>query len=136
VEYDPASQWYNASITIIAGWLKAGGRVGYDALAQPPDDVRARLRRLGLELDHLEREKKIFFNDWYTLMLGQKSKENDAPETLKVPELSIRISQGWMRGPSEPDKLAISDDESRLARFNDEKAWVELELTRYFELHL
>ena len=41
-----------------------------------------------------------------------------------------------MRGPSEPDKLAISDDESTLARFNDEKAWVELELTRYFELRL
>lgn len=51
VEYDPASQWYNASITISAGWLKAGGKVDYDALAQPPDDVRAKLRGLGLELD-------------------------------------------------------------------------------------
>jgi hypothetical protein len=29
VEYDPASQWYDASLTILAGWLKTGGKVSY-----------------------------------------------------------------------------------------------------------
>lgn len=49
VEYDPASQWYNASLTIMAGWLKTGGTGTYHTYAQPPDDVRSQLRRLGVD---------------------------------------------------------------------------------------
>jgi len=43
VEFDPASQWYNASITMAAGWLKTGGSVSYIAHSQSPNDVRFQL---------------------------------------------------------------------------------------------
>jgi KaiC/GvpD/RAD55 family RecA-like ATPase len=130
VEYNPASQWYNASISIAAGWLNTGGKVDYDTFSQSPDDIRAQLRRVGLEPEVLEREHKLTITDWYTATLGQKSNEKHSHESLKIPELSIYFAQTIMRGEPEPDHLYIVDDESTFARFNDEKTWVELELTR------
>jgi len=130
VEFDPASQWYNASITITAAWLKTGGKVDYDVFAQPPDDIRVQLIRLGLEPEKFEREEKLTITDWYTATLGQKSKEKHSHDTLRFHELSIYFAKTHMRGEPETDKLYITDDESTFTRFNDEKAWVELELTR------
>jgi len=130
VEYDAASQWYNASITITAGWLMTGGRADYDAFAHPTDDIRSHLRRIGLEPEVLEQQEKLNITDWYTATLGQKSKEKHSHETLKIPELSIYFAQTLMRGEPEPDHLYMEDDDSTFARFNDEKTWIELELTR------
>ena len=129
-EFDPTSQWYNASITITAGWLRSSGRVDYDTFAQPPDDVRAQLNRLGFEPEVLEREEKLTITDWYTTTLGQKSKEKHSHDTLKIHELSPYFAASVMLGEPEPDHLYIADDDTTFARFNDEKAFVELELTR------
>jgi len=130
VEYDPTSQWYNACTTITVNWIRTGGRVGYAACAQSPDSVRGQLKRLELDSDTLEKEETLIFSDWYTGTLGQKSKEEYHHDALKISELSIKFSQSFMKGPVEPDFLIISEDESTLARFNEEKAWVEFELTR------
>lgn len=35
-----------------------------------------------------------------------------------------------MKGPPVPGRLVIVDDESTWTRFNDEKSWIELQLTR------
>ena len=110
--------------------MRTEGRVDYDTFAQPPDDVRTRLKRLGLEIESLERENRLTITDWYTATLGQKSKEKFAHDSLKFSELSIYFSQTIMRGEPEPDHLYLADDDSTFARFNEEKAWVELELTR------
>jgi hypothetical protein len=48
IEFDSASQWYNASFTITAGWLKQGGKVDYWIAAQPPEKMRSQLRKLGI----------------------------------------------------------------------------------------
>lgn len=130
VEYDAVSQWYNASITITGGWLKTGGRADYDAFARAPHDVRVKLRQIGLEPDVLEKEEKLNVTDWYTATLGQKSNEKHSHESLRISELSIYFAQTIMRGEAEPDHLYMVDDESTFARFNDERTWVELELTR------
>jgi KaiC/GvpD/RAD55 family RecA-like ATPase len=116
-----------------AGWITTGGRVEYATCAQSPDEVRTQLRRLRLEPDQLEREEKLTITDWYTATLGQKSKEKSHVETLKVSELSIGFSKD-MKGPPGSGLLIISDDESFLARFNEEKAWIEFELTRVLPL--
>jgi KaiC/GvpD/RAD55 family RecA-like ATPase len=133
VEYDPTSQWYNASLTVFAGWLKTGGTGSYHTYAQPPDDVRSQLRRLGVDTNTPERyetsEEFPLIIDWYTLTTGLKSKESNSPSSLKVAEFSIDMID-FMKGPPAPNRLAISDDESTMARFNDEKSWIELELTR------
>jgi len=51
VEYDSKSQWYAASLTIAAGWLKTGGKVIYNNSAQPPDAIRLLLNQLPSQVD-------------------------------------------------------------------------------------
>ncbi len=130
MEFDPASQWYAASVTIAAGWLMTGGTVTYNVYAQPPSNIRQQLARFGLNTERLEEEDKLAIIDWYSLTLGQKSQEKYTVPSLKVADLSIFFSKEQMRGPSEPGALVIVDNLSVLDRFNDEKSWVELELTR------
>jgi hypothetical protein len=130
VEYDPASQWYNASITMAAGWLRTGGSVAYNAAAQSPDKVRSQLMRHGIDAGEFEKNEKLSIIDFYTATLGQKSKEKQAVDSLKVSDMSIFVAKNLMRGPSVPDVLRLTDDHSVLSRFNDEKIWVEFLLTR------
>jgi KaiC/GvpD/RAD55 family RecA-like ATPase len=130
VEFDPASQWYSAALTIAAGWLRTGGSVSYIAHSQSPDDVRSQLRRLGLPVEELEQKDRLWITDLYTLSLGQKSKEKFGPESLKVADLSIWIAREAMVESPAPEFLVIAENGSTLDRFNDEKNWVELYLTR------
>ncbi len=138
VEYDPASQWYNALSTIVAVWIATGGRVFHNVAAAPSDNARAQLRRLGLDVEELERNGRLTILDWYTATLGQKSKEKYAFDSLKVADLSIRFSKAGkgdadagIPSPVSPDVLRVQDDCSFLARFNDEKSMVEFLLTRF-----
>jgi len=130
VEFDPASQWFNASLTIVVGWIKGGGKVSYSVSTQPPESIRLKLKRQGLDPKTLEEEGKLRIWDWYTAALGQKSNEPFAIGSMKVSDLSIFYSQEQLRGPPLPTSLNIIDDGSILARFNEEKNWVEFSLTR------
>jgi len=137
VEYDAASQWYRASLTITREWLKAGGEVGYNVAAQFPNNLRSQLRKLGLNVEELETGGKLEIWDWYTTTLGQKSKERFVgSSTLKVADLSIEIGREELKpamaGETYPEYLRIWDNCSVMARFNDDKAWVEFILTRIF----
>jgi KaiC/GvpD/RAD55 family RecA-like ATPase len=130
VEFDPASQWYNASLTIAAGWLKTGGSVSYIAQSQSPNDIRAQLHTLGVETEGLEQNDRLWITDFYAGSLGQKSKEKFAPESLKVSDLSLWIARDAMVDSPSPEALVLADNISVLDRFNDEKNWVEMFLTR------
>ena len=130
VEFDPASQWINASLTIAAGWVKDGGSVSYVANSQSPDDIRSQLRRLGLAVEELERTDRLWITDLYSASIGQKSKERFAVESLKVADLSIYIGREAMGDSPAPEFLVIADNNSILDRFNAEKNWVEMYLTR------
>jgi KaiC/GvpD/RAD55 family RecA-like ATPase len=132
VEFDPASQWYNASITIAAGWLRTAGTLNFLLTARPPDKIRAQLNRLGTDAKDFEKNDKLRIWDAYSATLGVKSQEKYAFDTLKVADLSIRVSKEFMRGPPSPDLLWVLENSSVLARFNDEKAWVEYTLSRRF----
>jgi len=132
VEYDPSSQWYAASVSMAAGWLRTGGRVMYVTYAQPPDGVRSQLSRLGVIADELEKNDKLEIWDGYTCQLGQRSKEKYAHESLKVSDLSIMYAREQLRRPPAPELLRISDNASSAARVNDEKALVEYLITRAF----
>ncbi len=137
VEYTGASRWYDACLTMAAGWLKTGGRVSYSAYVRPPEFVRSKLERLGLNPGELEEDDRLRIWDFYTASLGQKSKERLAIDSLKVADLSILFAKQVMAGhpalgrhPYGPDWLRIADNGSTLARFNDEKAQVEFRLSR------
>lgn len=139
VEYDPTSTWYQASLSIAAGWLRAGGVVTYNVTAQPPENVRAQLSRFELNVSELEANDKLRVFDWYTATLGRKSNEKYAFYSLKAADLSVLYGKFMMASeggidlqppqPS-PDWLRIFDDVSCLARFNEEKSWVEFVRTR------
>lgn len=138
IEFDPASQWHNACLTIVAGWLREGGSVSLSVASQPLDRVRSKLRRLGLNPEALETDvegdETLRIWDWYTISMGGKSKEKYAINSLKVSDLSIFYSQEQLRGPPMPHRLLVIDDGSVLARFNEEKNWVEFCLTRIFPM--
>lgn len=130
VEFDATSQWYNASISMGAGWIKSRGILAYNVTAQSPGRVRERFRDIHLNPEPLESAGTLRIFDWYTATLGHKSEERLAQNSLRIADLSIQFSKGELPGPPIPDVLGITDNASVLARFNDEKAWVEFALTR------
>jgi KaiC/GvpD/RAD55 family RecA-like ATPase len=130
VEYDPTSQWFAASLTMAAGWIRTGGSIAYITGAQPSEKIRSRLQRLGLAVEELEQTGKLEFFDYYSASLGQKSREKGSTDTLKVADLSIEFAKDLKIPRRSQDELRIWDNGSVLARFNDEKVWVEFELTR------
>lgn len=92
---------------------------------------------IGLKVEELEKEDRLRIWDWYTATLGRKSKEKLSIDSLKAVDLSISFSREVMadhpalgRQPYGPEWLRIADNGSTLARFNDEKTWVEFRLTR------
>jgi len=139
VEFDPVSQWYNCCLTMAAGWAKTGGDVGYNGFVKPPDDVRSQLSRLGLNVGELENKDRLRIYDWYTPTLGRKSREKYGIDSLKVADQSIqfRLTEDDLNNPETlewPESLRIVDNFSALARFNDEKSWIEFMLTRVFPI--
>ncbi len=135
VEYDATSLWYGASLSMASEWLSSGGEVGYSIAAQPPDNIRTLLMKLGMNVQELETSGKLDIWDWYSATLGQKSKEKHASQTLKATDLSIMTAKATRHEETQeaiPEYLRIWDNCSVLARFNDDKAWVELLITRTF----
>ncbi len=138
VEFDPASQWYNASLTIASGWVRSGGVSSYNVYDHPPESARLQLKNLGLDVETLEKAEKLRIIDEYTTQLGQKSQEKYAETSLKVADLSISYARtaktiSPFPGTSHrlgPDVLRIADDESVILRFNDEKSFIDLWRTR------
>ena len=101
----------------------------YHDYMQPPDNIRSKIKQMGLDVEDLEKIERLQIWDWYTCQLGQKSREKYAHDSLKVADLSIQFSRVEMHR-SMPGVLHISDNTSTLARFNDERAYVEYVLTR------
>ena len=135
VEFDPSSQWESASVTIAAGWLKSGGKVSYIVHTHPPDEVRERLTRLGLNPEALEETDRLWITDMYTAgVIGQKSNEKFAVDSLKVADLSIWMGKEVTHEPPAPEFLIIDDNTSIIDRFNEEKNWIELMLSRVFPM--
>jgi KaiC/GvpD/RAD55 family RecA-like ATPase len=115
--------------------VKQGGNIGYNGFTRTPDIVRSQLTGLGLNVNELESNDRLRLYDWYTPTLGRKSKERYGIDSLKVADQSIefRLTEDDLNNPEKPewpDSLRIADNFSTLARFNDEKSWIEFMLTR------
>jgi KaiC/GvpD/RAD55 family RecA-like ATPase len=136
VEYEPASQWFTASVTVAAGWLKQNGKVSYNAMAQSPARIREALNRLGIDYARLEAGpqdyERLRIWDFYTSTLGLKSNEKLQAPSLKVAEISIFYVKEQFKLEHDPGRLTLVDDWSSYSRFNDERSWVEFILTRDF----
>lgn len=106
----------------------------YNSASQSPSRVRSQLNRMGLDTEELEQRRDLRIRDWFSAAHGIKSTERYRIDSLKVADLSLTLSS-YMRsenlGP-QPDRLVVFDDLTCLGRFNEEKLWLELELTRDF----
>ena len=129
ITYDGVSEWYAAANTMVAGWIRSGGRVFYHVTVRPPESIRQQLVHLGLDTEQLETQRKLLIVDWYSATLGQKSQEKNSFESLKVADMSIILAKRTREEPL-PGVLQIADSLSCLARFNEEKAWVDFVLSR------
>jgi KaiC/GvpD/RAD55 family RecA-like ATPase len=135
-EFDSTSIWFNASLNIAVGWLRTGGSVAYNVGFQPPEDLRSQLRRIEPNIDDYEMKEKLRVCDLYSATLGRKSSEKYALKSLKVADLSLRMSREFHNFITPgPDSIEIVDDLTVFARFNDERNWVEWELTRDFAVY-
>ena len=110
--------------------MQTGGRVSYHAAGQSSEKVRSQLEKLGVDPTKLETDGKLEIWDWYTAMLGRKPQEKLFIDSLRVADLSIWWSKHRLSGPPTPEVLRIIDDLSSLARYNDEKTWVDFMVTR------
>jgi len=94
VEFTGASQWYNASFTIAAGWLKTQGTVGYSCHAHSPDEIRSKLDRLGLNCEQLEREDNLFSYAGQSLLChGEGLVEILAPPVAHFLDLLSQVAE-------------------------------------------
>ncbi len=130
VEFDPASQWYNACLTIATGWVQSGGVARYSVITQPPDKVRSKFRRLGMDPSELEQKSKLVIYDYYAASLGQQSKENHPIPSLNIADLSIQVARSIRQFPLGHEDLRLHEKYSVISRFNDEKTWVDFVLNR------
>lgn len=130
VEFDPSSQWYNAVLTITAGWLNTRGKVTYLLSSRAPDDIRAQLTRLRIDVPGAEASDTLRIWDAYSKTLGLQSREKYKIESMNVADLRIWASKEFMHQPPSPDLMYITENSSVAARYNDEKSWIEYTLTR------
>lgn len=106
----------------------------YNTSMLAPNVVRSKLKQLGLDADSLEKEDTMRIYDWYTMTLGGKSTDKDPLPSLKVQDMSPRYGT-WMKSGGlneDATTLRLIDNDSTLARFNDERSWIEFLLSRVF----
>ena len=84
-------------------------------------------------MDELGKNDKLWIWDWYSAMSGQKSKETHSYDSLKVADLSIQWAKQLKETSPTPDLLRIGVNFSALYRFNEERSWLDLALTRVFQ---
>ena len=150
VEFDPESQWLAVAATIAAGYLRAGGRVGYMAQLRSPETVRENLVALGVDVSAATREGRFTVDDWYSATLtggrleGGGTSMFDSIEggvrarSLKVADLSVQWLKEMKQGfePSgvfaawPPGALEILESGSQMLRFNEEKPYLEWLISR------
>jgi len=105
--------------------------------SQPPGNVRAQLRQLKVDVEQVESSDRLRIVDVYTGTLGHASKEKYSWPSLKAADLSIRWAK-YLKDPKHQvsglNWLRIADDHSVLARFNGEKVWTEVIISRHLPI--
>jgi KaiC/GvpD/RAD55 family RecA-like ATPase len=150
VEFDPESQWLAVAVTITAGYLRAGGRVSYTAQLRSPGNVRENLLALGVDVSAATSEGRFAVDDYYSATLTGGRVDGGGPSvierieggtrvrSLKVADLSVQLlkdmKQGlesgvfWENWP--PGALTVVESDSQMLRFNEEKPFLEWEISR------
>ncbi len=136
VEFEPESLWYEASLTLTAQAVRAGHKSDYHTFTHFPDDVRASLRRQGLDVEKLERNDIFRIWDSYTVQGGieASAKIGKAQPQERVDLRSVKMSD-WDRETVEElkaglpevdlDRVHVDDNTSVLLQYNSEKEVID-----------
>ncbi len=130
IEYDADSGYYQILESTVHDLLGAGEVVSFFDYTRFPNQVRQDLRALGSDIDALEEEGKFHLYDGYSATLGVKSKEKLSFESLKVADMSLYFLK--MTKDENPIKndIGFSDNGTVVARYNDEKTFLDWYATR------
>ncbi len=130
VEFEPHSLWYETSLTIAAQAVKQGILTDYHTFQHIPMEVRENLRKLGLDLQKLEKSGALRIIDSYNVTTGFVAPEN--PELY--PSRSLKLGD-WdtgileeMKGDAEgigKGRFHVDDNTSVLLQYNDEKTFID-----------
>ena len=149
VEYDPDSQWFAFATTIVALFLHQDGRVSYDAMSRPTEDVKRGLLALGVDVSQVQKSGQLWLNDWYsaTLAGGQLGSPDHRSGIFQqidggVRALSLKIadlSLHWLKSLKSMSQetanrtihtIIVAESNSEVLRFNEESAYLEWTISR------
>lgn len=135
VEFEPHSLWYEVSLTIAAQALKNGIKTEYHVFQHTPQEIRAALRDMSLNVEEYEERNRFRIMDSYTPTTPLQPSIEGKREPLlsgRNPDLTQwtkMIRDKMENGFEEEEKrwLHIDDNEGILLQFNDEdyvtKGW-------------
>lgn len=144
VEFDPASLWYETSLTIAALALRQGTKTEYHVFQHYPSEVLDAISRLGVDARELEKAGLLSIWDSYSATVQyeeekermEREKGNAWISTLNKP-LDIKASKDrWIEaaraGGGLPDFkeeekgwLHLDDNTSIFLQYNDEETFVD-----------
>lgn len=134
IEFEPQSLWYETSFTLANHTLRHGIKTQYHTFMRSPGEIRNTLRKLGLDVFMLEKEKTLMLFDSYTVTTGLSLPENPkAPVNRSVSLLDWgeSIVKEFKEGAPQGDEhLHIDDNTSVLLQYNDEKVFIDWWRTR------
>lgn len=128
VEFDSDSLWYATAVIIVAQTLRREIKSDYHAFSNHPDDIRLRLRRIGLEPETLERKGLLWMIDFYSPGIGAKSTERFTAESLQLSQVAMDIEDiSLARAVVDEQRRSLHVDEnwSPVFMYNEEKSMVQ-----------
>ncbi len=126
VEYDPDSEWFATLLTMIASALRTDHPTEYFTALHSPAEVRAHLRRMGMDIARLEEIGTFRLVDTFSAGLGLKSEEKFFEESPKLADQSIEIAKQIKSSSVElRRRFGVSDSPPVYLRYNDEKSVIE-----------
>lgn len=133
IEFDPDSSWFLTAVSMVAQMLKSGRSATFHSFSNPPDKVRGRLRRQGLDIERMETDGRFAIIDWYSASVGAQSNEKNAISSLQVSQMAIElvgIRQEVRKSPGFLKDIHLDDNWSVVFEQNDEKSVVQFLTTR------
>jgi len=129
VEFQPHSLWHEVSLTIAAEALKKGIKTEYHVFQFTPEDIRTKLREMGVDVGKSEQRGSFRIMDSYTSTTPLKEETQSASEQLisgrspKLEQWNMAIREKIRVGFEESEKkwLHIDDNEAILLQYNDEE---------------
>jgi len=129
VEFQPHSLWHEVSLTIAAEALKKGIKTEYHVFQFAPEDIRAQLREMGVDVGRSGERGLFRIMDSYTPTTPLEKSAQALPERLisgrspKLEQWNRAIREKIRDGFEESEKrwLHIDDNEAILLQYNDEE---------------